>query len=717
MPRGGTTPYVSRHGFGYSVFEHTEAGISSELWVYVAIDAAVKFSRLKVRNTSGRPRRLSATGYVEWVLGDLRPASAMHVATELDPHSGALYARNPYNTDFSDRLAFFDVDDARRTFTCDRTEFIGRNGGLGAPAAMRRTHLSGRLGCGLDPCAAIQVAFELAPGEEREITFRLGLGGTTDGDDAHPGAHQLAHRFRGADTALRTLEAVWQYWNHTLGAVQVETPDQSLNVLTNGWLLYQTLACRMWARSGFYQSGGAFGFRDQLQDAMALVHSEPGLLRSQLLLCAGRQFPEGDVQHWWHPPSGRGVRTHCSDDYLWLVLATCRYVLCSGDTGVLDESVAFLEGRPLSPEDDSYYDLPGQSGEVANLYEHCVRAIRRGLGFGAHGLPLIGSGDWNDGMDRVGIKGKGESVWLGFFLHEILRQFGPLARRHDDAGFAEFCMEEGERLAASLDQHGWDGAWYRRAWFDDGTPLGSAASSECQIDSISQSWSVLSGAGDLERARTAMQSMYERLVRTDDALIQLLDPPFDKSDLDPGYIKGYVPGVRENGGQYTHGAIWAAMAFAALGDNKRAWELTTMINPANHGNSPDSIATYKVEPYVMAADVYAVAPHTGRGGWTWYTGSAGWMYRLLVESLLGLRLEVDRLHVTPCLPTHWDGLKIHYRFHETVYHIAVSQTQVGDIGKGGMFSVAVDGIELDSQAIPLVDDRREHTVLVRVSVV
>ncbi len=716
LPRRGTTPYVSRHGFGYSVFEHTEAGISSELWVYVAMDASVKFSRLKVRNTSGRPRRLSATGYVEWVLGDLRPASAMHVATEVDPHSGALYARNPYNTDFPDRFAFFDVDDAGRTFTCDRTEFIGRNGGLGAPAGMGRTHLSGRLGCGLDPCAAIQVAFELAPGEEREITFRLGLGGTADGDDAHPGAHQLARRFRGADTALRTLEAVWQYWNHTLGAVQVETPDQSINVLANGWLLYQTLACRMWARSGFYQSGGAFGFRDQLQDAMALVHCEPGLLRNQLLLCAGRQFPEGDVQHWWHPPSGRGVRTHCSDDFLWLVLATCRYVLCSGDTGVLDESVAFLEGRSLSPEDDSYYDLPGQSGDVVSLYEHCVRAIRRGLGVGAHGLPLIGSGDWNDGMDRVGIKGKGESVWLGFFLHEVLRQFGTLARRHDDAGFADFCMEQGERLAENLDLHGWDGAWYRRAWFDNGTPLGSAESSECQIDSISQSWSVLSGAGGHDRARAAMQSMYERLVRADDALIQLLDPPFDKSDLDPGYIKGYVPGVRENGGQYTHGAIWAAMAFAALGDNKRAWELTTMINPANHGNSPESIATYKVEPYVMAADVYAVAPHTGRGGWTWYTGSAGWMYRLLVESLLGLRLEVDRLHVTPCLPAHWEGLKIHYRFRETVYHIAVSQTRVDETGRCGILGVALDGVELNDHAIPLVDDQREHPVEVRVAV-
>jgi cellobiose phosphorylase len=708
LPRRGAAPYVSRHGFGYSVFEHTESGIRSELWVYVAQDAPVKYSVLKVRNTSGRPRRLSATGYVEWVLGDLRPRSAMHVTTEVDPYSGALYARNPYNAEFPDRIAFFDVDDANRTTTCDRTEFIGRNGSLESPAAMARTHLSGKLGSGLDPCAAIQVGFDLADGQQREITFRLGLGGATGGSDAN----QLVHRCRGADAARRALEAVWQYWNHTLGAVQVETPDQSLNVLTNGWLLYQTLACRLWARSGYYQSGGAFGFRDQLQDAMALVHAEPGLLRAHLLLCAGRQFHEGDVQHWWHPPSGRGVRTHCSDDYLWLALATCRYVLSTGDTGVLDEPVPFLEGRPLNPADDSYFDLPGRSEGAASLYHHCVQAIRHGLRFGSHGLPLIGSGDWNDGMNRVGAQGEGESVWLGFFLYETLGQFDALARLHGDAAFAALCAAESTRLRENLERHGWDGAWYRRAYFDDGTPLGSADNSECQIDSVSQSWSVLSGAGDAERVQMAMQAVDERLVRREHALIQLLAPPFDQSDLDPGYIKGYVPGVRENGGQYTHSAIWAAMAFAALGDTRRAWELTTMINPANHSTSRDAIETYKVEPYVMAADVYAVTPHTGRGGWTWYTGSAGWMYRLIVESLLGLRLEVDRLHVAPRLPGHWDTLKIHYRHRETVYHIAITQTRAGDGGARGERRMTVDGVEQELQAIALVDDRREHAVAI-----
>ncbi len=437
LPSRGATPYVSRHGFGYSVFEHTERGIRSELWVYVALDAPVKFTVLKVRNESGRSRRLSATGYVEWVLGDLRPKSAMHVVTEIDPNSGALFARNPYNTEFAGRVAFFDVDDATRTVSGDRTEFLGRNGTLRNPAAMTRARLSGKSGAALDPCAAIQVPFELADGQEREIIFRLGAG--RDADDAG----NLVHRFRGSAAARGALEAVWQYWNHTLGAVQVETPDPSLNVLTNGWLLYQTLACRLWARSGYYQPGGAFGFRDQLQDVMALIHAEPHLVREHLLRCAARQFREGDVQHWWHPPSGRGVRTHCSDDYLWLPLATCRYVLSTGDTGVLDEPVHFIEGRPVNAEEDSYYDLPGRSEEAASLYEHCVRAILRGLRFGEHGLPLIGSGDWNDGMNLVGEHGKGESVWLGFFLYEVLMQFTEVARRHGDVPFAERCRQRG----------------------------------------------------------------------------------------------------------------------------------------------------------------------------------------------------------------------------------------------------------------------------------
>jgi cellobiose phosphorylase len=705
LPSRGATPYVSRHGFGYSSFEHAEGGISSALTVYVALDTTVKFSVLKVRNESGHARQLSATGYVEWVLGDLRPKSTMHVITEIDPASGAFYARNAYNTEFVDRIAFFDTDvgDANRTYTGDRTEFIGRNGALGNPAAMTRSRLSNKVGAALDPCAAIQITFELADGEEREFIFRLGVGRNNDD------ARRLLQRCRGSAAAHDALDKVRQYWQRTLGAVQVETPDQSLNVLTNGWLMYQTLACRLWARSGYYQSGGAFGFRDQLQDTMALVHAEPKLMREHLLRCAARQFREGDVQHWWHPPSDRGVRTHCSDDYLWLPLAMCHYVLSTGDTGVLDESIPFLVGRAVNPEEDSYYDLPGRSEESASVYQHGVRAIVRGLRFGERGLPLIGSGDWNDGMNIVGAHGKGESVWLGFFLYNVLMRFTEIARMRSDTSFAERCQREAAQLRENIKRNGWDGEWYRRAYFDDGTPLGSAGNTECQIDAIAQSWAVLSGAGSSTRSRAAMAAVDRRLVRRDHALIQLLDPPFDKSDLNPGYIKGYVPGVRENGGQYTHAAIWTAMAFAALGDSQHAWELFDMINPINHASTEAAIATYKVEPYVVAADVYAVMPHTGRGGWTWYTGSAGWLYRLIVESLLGLKLEVDKLRFTPCLPVDWETFTLHYRYRDTVYHISVFQT----CGTDNKTRVTVDGVERQDDVVPLVNDRLEHAVEIR----
>lgn len=707
LPARGKNSYVVRHGFGYSLFEYTEEGLTTELMVYVATDAPVKFYKLKITNYSGRARQVSVSGYWELVLGDLRSKTLQHVVTEKDPASGAILARNVYSPEFGDRVAFVNCSEAARTLTGDRAEFIGRNGNLAAPAAMRRVRLSGSVGAGYDPCAAFQMPLTIENGEERTVTFTLGAARSA------VEAKGLAQRFRGVDSAHRAIEDVWDYWSRTLGVIHVETPDPSVNFLANGWLVYQTLACRMWARSGFYQSGGAFGFRDQLQDAMALVHAQPQLLREHLLRAAAHQFREGDVQHWWHPPVGRGVRTQFSDDFLWLPLAICRYVNTTGDTGVLDERVPFLNARLLRDDEESNYDLPQVSDDIGTLFEHGVRALDRGLRFGKHGLPLMGCGDWNDGMNLVGQHGKGESVWLAFFLYSILNEFADLARRRGDVTVADRYAVQAGRLRGNIEEHGWDGQWYRRAYFDDGTPLGSAENDECQIDAISQSWSVLSGAGTPQRTESAMRSVDSRLVRRDARLILLLDPPFDKSDLNPGYIKGYVPGVRENGGQYTHSAIWTIMAAAALGDSESAWEMFSMINPISHGDTPAEISTYRVEPYVVAADVYGVEPHTGRGGWTWYTGSAGWMYRLIIESLLGLRLEVDKLRITPCLPKDWTTFQLHYRYRSTSYHLHVNNP-TGSVGRSIVSRITLDGVLLSDDFITLVDDQGHHHVEIEI---
>ncbi|MFH0797150.1 MAG: glucoamylase family protein [Candidatus Omnitrophota bacterium] len=698
LPARGKMPYVTRHGFGYSVFEYSDQGIGSEMWTYVATDAPVKFVLLKVRNESDRKRRLSLTGYLELALGRFREKSQMHIVSGIDPKSRAFFAWNPFNTDFPDRVFFFEVSGAERNVTGNRTEFIGRNGSLADPAAMHRTRLSGRTGAGFDPCAALQVQIELQEGEEQEVVFILGAGRNADE------ARSLVRRFREPESAKQTLEQVWKYWNHALGTVNVETPDQEINILVNGWLLYQTIACRIWARSGFYQSSGAVGFRDQLQDVMAVIHAEPDLARKHILLCASRQFQEGDVQHWWHPPTGRGVRTRISDDYLWLPFVTGYYVKRTGDRGVLDEPVHFLQGRPLNTNETDYYDLPERTGKTGTVYEHCVKAIENGLKYGQHGLPLIGSGDWNDSLNQVGEQGNGESVWLGFFLYNVLTQFSALASERGDTAFAQRCLDEAARLGENIDRHAWDGQWYRRAYFDNGDPLGSAVNDECRIDSISQSWSVLSGAGDARRSRTAMEAVEQFLVRRDEGLILLLAPPFNTSPMKPGYIKGYLPGVRENGGQYTHAAIWVITAFANMGEKQRAWDLLSMINPIVHGKTPEAIQTYKVEPYVVAADVYSSPPLNGRGGWTWYTGAAGWMYRLILESLMGLQREGNMLRFAPCLPEHWKSFKIHYRYRETVYHITIAQTGSGNL----VTNITVDGVEQKDGNIHLVDDRQEH---------
>ncbi len=699
LPAQGQSPYVTTHGFGYSTIDHIEDGILSNVCVYVDSEAPIKFVTIKVTNQSGRTRRLTATGYVEWVLGELLSKSAMHTVTQLDSASGALIARNPFNTDFQNYVAFFDVDDPNYTYTTDRTEFIGRNGNPQDPEVMKRVQLSGKSGAGLDPCAALQVLFELEDGKERTLIFKIGAG-----KDVRE-AVETIHRFQGSKAATRSLEQVKKFWSDTLGAVQVETPDASINILANGWLLYQVISCRLWGRTGFYQSGGAFGFRDQLQDVLALMHAQPELTKRQILMHASRQFKEGDVQHWWHPPQGRGVRTLCSDDFVWLPFVTCRYTTTTCDVTILDETVSFLQGRALNAKEESYYDLPASDGK-ATLYEHCKQSVIHALRFGEHGLPLKGSGDWNDGMNRIGIEGKGESVWLAFFIYDVLNRFSKLAALRGDIDFVNRCEEEAKRLRKNISEHAWDGEWYLRAYFDDGSPLGSKNNVECKIDAISQSWAVLSDGGDKERSLSAMQAVDTFLINREKGIIQLLDPPFDKSPMDPGYIKGYVPGVRENGGQYTHAAIWAVMAFAKLGHTEKTEELLKLINPIHHGTSANLVATYKAEPYVMAADVYGVAPHIGRGGWTWYTGSAGWMYQLILESYLGLKREGDSLKFEPCIPADWKSFSIQYRFEETLYHIHVNQAPEETSG------MVVDGLVHRGESFKLMNDKLEHTVII-----
>ena len=535
--------------------------------------------------------------------------------------------------------------------------------------------------------------------ETREVIFRIGAGRSTEE------ALALIEKFSGGGAAEKALEKVKRFWQYSLGTIQIETPDAATNILANGWLNYQSLSSRIWARTGFYQSGGAFGFRDQLQDVLSLVYLKPSLVKEQILLCASRQFIEGDVQHWWHPPKGRGVRTTCSDDFLWLPYVTSRYINVTGDQGILNESVSFLEGRPLNAGEESYYDLPIRSDKAATIYEHCVKAIEHGLHFGVHGLPFMGSGDWNDGMDKVGNEGKGESVWLAFFLYNVLANFTEIARFKNDGPFEEKCKQSAETLKANINKNAWDGEWYRRAYFDDGTPLGSKENDECKIDSIAQSWSVLSGGGNSGHSNIAMQSAAKYLVRKEDGIIQLFDPPFDKSALNPGYIKGYVPGVRENGGQYTHAAIWLIMAFAALGDKERTWELLKIINPVNRGGDPEKIAAYKVEPYVIAADVYAEPKNKGRGGWTWYTGSAGWMYQLVLESFIGFKRKGNLLYFKPCIPDDWQSVKINYRYMDTSYEIELKKLQGNKQGK-----LIVDGRAQANTSLNLINDGATHRV-------
>jgi cyclic beta-1,2-glucan synthetase len=700
MPRRdpGAT-YVVRHGRGYSRFDRVAHGIASSLVQFVPCGDPVKLSRLSLHNLSGQDRTLTVSAYVEWVLGASRTATAAFVTTGMDAATGAMFARNAWGADGAGRVAFADMGGKQTAWTGDRREFVGRNGSLDCPAgAVGATPLSNRVGAGLDPCCVLQTTLHVPAGASVEAVFFLGEAASEDE------ARALVAEYRGADLDA-VLDGVHRLWKGVLDAVAARTPDRSMDVMLNGWLLYQALACRTWARAGFYQASGAYGFRDQLQDGMALTASRPDLVREHLLRAAGRQFVEGDVQHWWLAGSGMGVRTRISDDCAWLAYTAAHYVEATGDVAVLDEQVGFLTAPVLTPEEHDRFFTPTTAGEGGTLFEHGARALDHSLAIGAHGLPLMGTGDWNDGMSRIGEAGRGESVWLGWFLHAALLAFAPLAEARNDPR-AAIWRAHAAALASALES-AWDGEWYLRAYYDDGTPLGSHTDAECRIDSIAQSWAVLSGVASPARAAQAMASLERELVRYDDGLVLVLTPPFDRTPHDPGYIKGYPPGLRENGGQYTHAATWAVLAMAALGDGDRAATLFRLLNPVRRALTQDDADRSKVEPYAVVADVYSVAPHVGRGGWSWYTGSAGWMQRAGVEGILGLRIRGTGLHIDPCIPKDWPGFEATLVWRGDRYRVVVGNP---DRVCRGVARVRLDGTDLAAGPVTLLDDAATHLV-------
>ncbi|HSL42234.1 MAG TPA: glucoamylase family protein [Anaerolineales bacterium] len=700
LPARADAPYMIRHGAGYSVYAHNSHGLEHTMTVFVVPDEPVKVVQLSLRNTTQRMRRVNVTYYAEWVLGVNREATAPYIAPEFASNYFALLARNLYNTDFGQRVAFLASTREPTGVTTDREEFLGELGSYIRPAALERVGLTARVESGSDPCAVLQCLLWLQPGETKEITFLLGQG--ADRADAE----RLLGHFQNIQNVQAARQAMTEFWDEILGQTQVQTPDPGMDILLNRWLLYQAMSCRFWGRTAFYQSSGAFGFRDQLQDVMGFVNTRPDLTCEHILDAAAHQFEQGDVLHWWHPPAGRGIRTRCSDNLIWLPYVTAHYVRVTGDVSILDQEVPFLSAEPLKPDEEERYGQFPQ-GETGTLYEHCRRALIKGITAGPHGIPLMGAHDWNDGMNRVGIHGRGESIWLGWFLIRTLNDFAEICELKDDhTQAAEFRAKIAD-IQKAVERHAWDGEWYLRAFYDDGSPLGSFVNRECKIDSIAQSWAVISETGRSERATQAMESVYQNLVRPEDELILLFTPPFNRTARDPGYIKGYPRGIRENGGQYTHAALWTIWAFAQMGQDDRAVELFRLINPIHHSDSLEDAERYKVEPYVIAADVYSIKPYDGRGGWTWYTGSASWMYRLGTEMLLGIQRTGDSLKIEPHVPTDWPEYQINYRLGKTMYHIRVQREN-----RDGKGRVIMDGKALADGTIPLSDDGQTHEILV-----
>jgi cyclic beta-1,2-glucan synthetase len=701
-PRGADAPYRIHHGPGYTTFHHHSYGLKQRLRLFVAADDPVKIVQLQLENDWSRPRRLTVTYYAEWVLGVNRDEMQAHVIPSYEPEYRALLARNPYNSDFGERVAFLAANHPLHGYTADRTEFLGRLGDVVHPAALGRMGLAGVVQPGLDPCAALQLHVNLEPGETKTISFYIGQ--AADGD----AARALIERLQEPGQVEAAWERAQAHWTGLLESVTVKTPDRAIDLLLNGWLLYQNISSRLWGRSGFYQSSGAYGFRDQLQDVLATLHAAPEMARQHIMRAARHQFEAGDVLHWWHPPSGRGVRKRITDNLLWLPYVVAQYVQVTGDIALLKDEEPFRRGKPLAHDEAERYDQYPLTEETYTIYEHCRRALAMGA-TGPHGLPLMGGGDWNDGMNRVGIEGRGESVWLAWFRYATLSAFIPMCTALKDAEQVAQYRRQMEDLQSALAEHAWDGGWYVRAFYDDGTPLGSAQNRECQIDAIAQAWAVLSGAAEEKRAHQAMAAVNEKLVREEDRLLLLFTPPLDKTLRDPGYIKGYPPGIRENGGQYTHAAVWTIWAYARMGDGARAWHLLDLLNPINHSSTAAKARLYRVEPYVVAADVYSVAPHTGRGGWTWYTGSAGWLYQLGIEAILGLNRTGDKLRIAPCIPPHWESYEMTLRHGTAVYHIQVNNPM--GVCRG-VTQVTLDGERRPDGVIPLRDDGAEHAVTV-----